>query len=171
MCDASRIWGQRSPSHCCGFFHSNIGGHWLAKNGSTCAPSSEHKDRGMCPTVQQSSDKEYSAAPPVGTDGIGSLLQRNQGEGLAQSNKLDKEGKACMKHAKKKCQKLKSGRIPFSPEASLWICHVRCFGLYCGGMLVRYAIGVNCNARLGGVRSMHHLKKSSIGGKQYLDYL
>jgi hypothetical protein len=36
-------------------------------------------------------------------------------------NKLDKEGDACMKHTEKKCCRLKSGRIPFSPEASLWI--------------------------------------------------
>ncbi len=36
-------------------------------------------------------------------------------------NKLDKEGEACMKHAEKKCHRLKSGCIPFSPEASLWI--------------------------------------------------
>ncbi len=27
-----------------------------------------------------------------------------------------------MKHTKKKCHWLKSGRIPFSPEALLWIC-------------------------------------------------
>jgi hypothetical protein len=37
-------------------------------------------------------------------------------------NKLDQEGEAYMKHAEKKCRRLKSGRIPFSPEASLWIC-------------------------------------------------
>jgi hypothetical protein len=36
-------------------------------------------------------------------------------------NKLDKEGEAYMKHAEKKCRRLKSGCIPFSPEASLWI--------------------------------------------------
>ncbi len=36
-------------------------------------------------------------------------------------NKLDKEGEAYMKHAEKKCHRLKSGCIPFSPEASLWI--------------------------------------------------
>jgi hypothetical protein len=36
-------------------------------------------------------------------------------------NKLDKEGEAYMKHAKKKCCRLKSGCIPFSLEASLWI--------------------------------------------------
>jgi hypothetical protein len=40
---------------------------------------------------------------------------------LEQLNKLDKEGEAYMKHAKKKCRKLKLGRIPFSPEAFLWI--------------------------------------------------
>jgi hypothetical protein len=36
-------------------------------------------------------------------------------------NKLEKEGEAYMKHAEKKCCRLKSGCIPFSPEASLWI--------------------------------------------------
>jgi hypothetical protein len=38
-----------------------------------------------------------------------------------QLNKLDKEGEEYMKHAEKKCWKLKLGHIPFSPEASLWI--------------------------------------------------
>jgi hypothetical protein len=38
-----------------------------------------------------------------------------------QFNKLDREEEEYMKHAEKKCQRLKSGRIPFSPEASLWI--------------------------------------------------
>ncbi len=37
---------------------------------------------------------------------------------LAQLNKLE-EGEVYMKQVEKKCQKLKSGRIPFSPEASL----------------------------------------------------
>ena len=36
-------------------------------------------------------------------------------------NKLDQEGEAYMKHAEKKFCWLKSGRIPFSPEALLWI--------------------------------------------------
>jgi hypothetical protein len=36
-------------------------------------------------------------------------------------NKLDKEGGTCMKHTKKKCRRLKLGRILFSPEALLWI--------------------------------------------------
>jgi hypothetical protein len=38
-----------------------------------------------------------------------------------QLNKLDKIGEENMENAEKKCRKLKSGRIPFSPEASLWI--------------------------------------------------
>ncbi len=46
---------------------------------------------------------------------------------LSQLNKLDKEREAYMKHAKKKCQTLKSGRIPFSLEASLWICQCQVF--------------------------------------------
>ncbi len=36
-------------------------------------------------------------------------------------NKLDKELGQYMHYAEKICRKIKSGRIPFSPEASLWI--------------------------------------------------
>jgi hypothetical protein len=43
-------------------------------------------------------------------------------EDMAQTlNKLDQEGEAYMKHTEKKCHRLKSSRIPFSPEALLWI--------------------------------------------------
>jgi hypothetical protein len=41
---------------------------------------------------------------------------------LAQTlNKLDQEREVYMKHVERKCRWLKSGRIPFSPEALLWI--------------------------------------------------
>jgi thiamine kinase-like enzyme len=36
-------------------------------------------------------------------------------------DKVDQEAKEFMVHAEKKCRKLKCGKIPFSPEASLWI--------------------------------------------------
>ena len=36
-------------------------------------------------------------------------------------DKIDEQGKDCMLHAEKKCRKICSGTIPFSPEASLWI--------------------------------------------------
>jgi hypothetical protein len=39
----------------------------------------------------------------------------------AKLNQLDREGEQYMRHAEKKCRQIKSGRIPFSPEASLWI--------------------------------------------------
>ncbi len=35
--------------------------------------------------------------------------------------KVDRELGDYMQHAKKKCPQIKSGRIPFLPEASLWI--------------------------------------------------
>jgi hypothetical protein len=35
---------------------------------------------------------------------------------------IDEESKQYKQHAEKKCRKIKSGRIPFSPEASVWIC-------------------------------------------------
>ena len=40
---------------------------------------------------------------------------------LTKLNQLDQEGEQYMRHAKKKCHRIKSGRIPFSPEAWLWI--------------------------------------------------
>ncbi len=42
-------------------------------------------------------------------------------------NKLDQEGEAYMKHAEKKCHRLKLGRVPFSPEALLWICQCQIY--------------------------------------------
>jgi hypothetical protein len=36
-------------------------------------------------------------------------------------NSVDADSRQYMTHAEKKCRKIKSGRIPFSPEASVWI--------------------------------------------------
>ena len=53
---------------------------------------------------------------------VAAALSGTSKDDMAQTlNKLDQEGEAYMKHAEKKCRRLKSGRIPFSPEASLWI--------------------------------------------------
>ena len=40
-------------------------------------------------------------------------------------DKIDKEGKNYMINAERKCRKIKSGRIPFSPEAEKWIRRVQ----------------------------------------------
>jgi hypothetical protein len=40
---------------------------------------------------------------------------------------IDEEGKAYMRHAEKICRKIKSCRIPFSPEAALWIRRVQVY--------------------------------------------
>jgi hypothetical protein len=40
---------------------------------------------------------------------------------------IDEEGKAYMRHAEKICRKIKSCRIPFSPEALIWIRRVRVY--------------------------------------------
>jgi hypothetical protein len=42
-------------------------------------------------------------------------------------NRLDDEFGDYTRHAEKKCQKIKSGRIPFLPEASLWICRTQVY--------------------------------------------
>ncbi len=36
-------------------------------------------------------------------------------------NRLDKQSRDIMLYAERKCRQIKSGRIPFSPEAALWI--------------------------------------------------
>jgi hypothetical protein len=69
----------------------------------------------MCSAVQQSSEKDCLLQWMVQV----ASSNKTKEKVLAQLNKLDKEGEVYMKHAEKKCQKLKSGRIPFSPEASL----------------------------------------------------
>ncbi len=53
---------------------------------------------------------------------VAAALSGTSKDEMAQTlNKLDQEGEAYMKHVEKKCRWLNSGRIPFSPEASLWI--------------------------------------------------
>jgi hypothetical protein len=49
---------------------------------------------------------------------------------------IDKEGKAYMQHGKKNCRKIKCYRIPFSPEAAIWIRRVQ---VYCS--LLRFHKG------------------------------
>jgi len=53
---------------------------------------------------------------------------------------IDEESKQFMKHAEKNCRRIKSGRIPFSPEASLWIKRT---GIYRN--LLRYHAGKKVN--------------------------
>jgi len=36
-------------------------------------------------------------------------------------NRIDRESNQYMSHAEKKCRRIKNGRIPFSPESSVWI--------------------------------------------------
>jgi hypothetical protein len=42
-------------------------------------------------------------------------------------NKLDKKLGQYMRYAEKECCKIKSGQIPFTPEASLWICWMQVY--------------------------------------------
>ena len=42
-------------------------------------------------------------------------------------DKVDNEAKEYMLHAEKKCRKMRCGKIPFSPEASLWIKRTQCY--------------------------------------------
>ncbi len=54
---------------------------------------------------------------------MGAVHQKSKSRALARRhlNKLDKELGQYMRYAEKKRHKIKSGWIPFSPEASLWI--------------------------------------------------
>ena len=42
-------------------------------------------------------------------------------------DKIDQDGKAYMQRAEKKYRKIKLGRIPFSPEALIWIRRTQCY--------------------------------------------
>jgi hypothetical protein len=42
-------------------------------------------------------------------------------------NQLDVEFGDYVHHTEKKCWKIKLGRIPFSPESSLWICRIHVY--------------------------------------------
>jgi hypothetical protein len=67
-------------------------------------------------------------------------LEKPKEEIAAALNKLDKEGEEYMKHVEKKCQKLKSGHIPFSPKALLWIQQSQVYRL-----LLQWHAGKICN--------------------------
>ncbi len=53
--------------------------------------------------------------------GAAHTYSRSRRKAAKRLNRLDDEFGDCMCHTEKKCWKIKSGRIPFSPEASLWI--------------------------------------------------
>jgi hypothetical protein len=53
--------------------------------------------------------------------GIAHVSSRSRKSFARRLNHLDKELGNYMRYAEKHCRKIKSGRIPFSPEASLWI--------------------------------------------------
>ena len=55
-------------------------------------------------------------------------------------NKLDRQSREIMLNAEKKCRRIKSGRIPFSPEVALWIRWTQVYW-----SLLRYHRGLICN--------------------------
>ena len=64
-------------------------------------------------------------------------------------NSLDLELGDYMRHAEKKCRKIKSGRIPFSPEAALWIQQMQVYR-----SLLKY--------HAGRIRNQGNLKRTGI---------
>ena len=42
-------------------------------------------------------------------------------------DKVDEQGRQLMRRAEKKCRRIRSGRIPFSTEASIWIKRTQCY--------------------------------------------
>jgi hypothetical protein len=57
--------------------------------------------------------------------GIAHVSSRSRRSFARCLNRLDKELGDYMRYAEKHCRKTKSGKIPFSPEASLWICQTQ----------------------------------------------
>ncbi len=55
-------------------------------------------------------------------------------------NRIDMESKNYMKNSEKRCWKIKSGKIPFFPEAAKWIHRAQVYRL-----LLRFVRGKGCN--------------------------
>jgi hypothetical protein len=72
--------------------------------------------------------------------GAAHISSRSRRKVARQLNQLDDEFGQYMRHAEKKCWKIKSGRIPFLPEAFLWICGTQVYPL-----LLKYHVGRICN--------------------------
>jgi hypothetical protein len=62
--------------------------------------------------------------------GAAHTSSRSRRKVARQLNQLDDKFGQYMRHAEKKCQKIKSGRIPFSLEASLWIRRTQVYRLF-----------------------------------------
>ncbi len=89
----------------------------------------------------------------------------NSKEVLAKTlNKLDQEGEGYIKHTEKKCHRLKSGQIPFSPEALLWICQCQVYRSllrWHDGKLRNYG-NLRCTARRCQINAPFQLSISDI---------
>ncbi len=93
-------------------------------------------------------------------------------------DQIDAEGNMWyMKNAEKKCRKIKSGRIPFSPEAAKWIRRVKVYKSLL--KFVQYGRGNRGNlwraAYRAGITLPFHLKEDDIRarikvGKEHCDY-
>ena len=68
--------------------------------------------------ILEEKDLAHRLIEPMGT---AHRKRKSKALAIKRLNKLDKELGQYMCYAERKCCKIKSGRIPFSPEASLWI--------------------------------------------------
>ena len=79
-------------------------------------------------------------------------------------NKLDQQSKELMINAEKKCRRIKSGRIPFSPEAAVWIRRTQVYRslLRCHNGQIRNKGNLKRTARRCGIERCFHLSASEI---------
>ena len=87
-----------------------------------------------------------------------------------EANKVDNVATACMTSAEKKCRRIKSGRIPFSPESSLWIrrCQVYRSALRYHAGKIRNKGNLKRAARRCGIKGILNLPLSEL--RQRLKY-
>ncbi len=79
-------------------------------------------------------------------------LGTSKGSTCCRINRVDEEGVQYMTHTEHHCQKLKSGRICFSPESVIWIKQEQ---IYC--LLVEYKLGRHKNR--GNLKQAAHIQK------------
>ncbi len=135
MRNASELWCGRSLAICGGFSRKKSDWQGAHSNQTVYHPTAQYQGIQRCHERIYISRLEDSLDRHCLIERLGQLHTTHKSKqafckGL---NKLDKQSKDIMLNAEKKCRRIKSGQILFSPEAVLWI---RCTQVY--RSLLRY---------------------------------
>ena len=128
MCDAGRLWGRRSSPLCPWIphiFHDWINATTIIRSGAkrldTKIPSTKDNYNNVLENLVLS--HFITERMVAGHNASSSVLIVKERIDI-----IDQEGSQYRHHAKRKCLRIKSGRVPFSSDSFIWIrrCQVYC---------------------------------------------